>query len=108
MLFVRVEKVGVNRVKVYWRAGQRFKIHELAVFVLFALAADNKVLGTDTVAAFNLTARRVAGYHARFIYAGIYPLRHHLPAEAVGAFVHVQQIAHAVACAVLIIKPFVP
>lgn len=102
------EGVNVDRVEVDRRAGEILEVHELSKLVFDTLAAEKLALDADAVGALDVKTRLVRGDHALFEHAALAALRRLPPAEAVRPFVDVQDVANAVAGAVLIVQIGLP
>ena len=86
--------IRIDSVQVHGDVGNGFKIHELAILILFPIAGQKLILQTDTVGAFNVDTRLVRDNHACFKRLNLTGPEG--PAESGGALVDVQQITHAV------------
>ena len=104
----RGKRIHVDRIEIDWRAGEVLEVHELAELVLDTLPAEQFALDADAVSILDVEPRLVGRDHALFENAALAALRRLTPAEAVRAFVDVQDVADAVAGAVLIVQIGLP
>ena len=81
---LRIDTVEVDR-----NHGNELKAHELAIHVLFCFAAEHEVLGTDTVASFDIDTRFIGSKHALLKNGVFHPLRNHFPAETVWTLMYI-------------------
>ena len=99
---------GVQGVQVDGAHGEELEVQEFAELVLKGLLADCHVLRADAVGALNVDARLIGGDVSRLEGAGIQALRYDAVADAVGALMHIQKIAHAVTGAVVEVEALPP
>src|SRR5699024_5990804 len=98
-LFFCCHDFRIDGVKVHRDVSDRFKVHELSVFVFLTFACEKLVLQTDTVASFDVDTRFVCDDHTFLKRLNLACAE--LPSESCRAFVNVQKVSNAVSCSMV-------